>query len=93
MPIITTTIAVGYWSDRQNLDYIPVNDRLPNGLRYDAQGFPVGNRNDGKSTIDYGNARRAERRPYRIDDGGSVVYICYDSDADADIPIYRIEEE
>jgi hypothetical protein len=81
MPIITTTVAVGKWENRASLEYFPVNGRI-NGKRFNAFGIQ----------IDHPNEKVETRRPFKIDDGGSVVYICYDSDADTDIPIYRIEE-
>lgn len=82
MATTISKIAVGKWNDRANLDYVPVNSTLPNGVRYDAFGVPS------TSAVEPG----LTRRPYKIEEAGSASYIMYDDDAKGDVAIFKIEE-
>ena len=80
MSIITTEVAVGEWEDRANLDYVPCNDAIPGYGFVDALGRKI-------------PAARTEdqnRKPYKVETGGSVTYIKYDSGFS---PIFRVTEE
>ena len=82
MATTISKIAVGKWNDRTNLDYVPVNSVLPNGVRYNAFGVPS------TSAVDPG----LTRRPYKIEEAGSVTYIMYDDDTNSDVAIFKTEE-
>jgi hypothetical protein len=80
MSVTTTTIALGKWDNRANLDYKPCNNTLDDGNVYDAYG----------KRIPYGGKTR---RPYKIEqlDNGTA-YIMYDDDSNGDVPIYKVVE-
>ena len=82
MPEITQMVAVGKWAERATLDYKPVNARLSNGRRYGSFGVPISSPGDPAEI----------RRPYKIEDLGSVVYVMYDDDSYGDVPIFRALE-
>ncbi len=82
MSVITTMIAVGKWNNKENLNFVPVGERV-NGVRYTAYGVPATSAGD----------PAAERRPYKIEDNGTDTYIMYDDDSRSDVPIYRITRE
>ena len=75
-------VALGRWADRANLNYQPVNNRFPNGKRYNAFGVPISAAGDPAET----------RRPYRIEELGSTSYVMYDDDSNADVPIFKTQE-
>ena len=80
MAVTTTTIAIGKWANRANLNFVPCNSRV-NGKFYGAFG------------LELTNAMAVhERRPYRIDENGTTVYITYDDDTNGDVVIYRLQE-
>ena len=82
MSVIITTIALGKWENRANLNYAPVNNRLANGQRYNAFGVQISRAGDPAET----------RRPYKIEDNGGTVYVMYDDDSDGDAVIFKMEE-
>jgi hypothetical protein len=81
MSTITTMIAVGRWSKRTNLQYVPCNEKAA-GQKYNAFGVPNSAAMDPTIT----------RRPYKIEENGSTTYIMYDDDTYSDVAIYRIQE-
>lgn len=83
MSTTITTIAIGKWNDRANLDYKPVNSILENGKRYDARG---------KEISDYPR-NTVDRRPYKFEETDTTAYVMYDDDAEKEVPIYRIVQE
>lgn len=82
MATTISMIAVGKWNDRANLNFVPVNSALPNGVRYDAFGVPS------TSAVEPG----LTRRPYKIEEAEGVSYIMYDDDANGSVAIFKIAE-
>ena len=82
MPVTVTMVACGRWENRQNLNYVPVNSALPNGVRYSAFGI------SSKSVTD----PALTRRPYKIDESGNTIYIMYDDDQFGDVAIFKVTE-
>ena len=79
MSVITTEVAIGEWENRADLEYRPCNDRIEGYGFIDALGrkLPSARSED-------------QRRPYKVETGGSVTYIMYDSGT---APIFRVTEE
>ena len=82
MATIITTLAVGKWDDRANLNYQPVNNQLSNGRRYNAFGVLISRAGDPAET----------RRPYKVEEAGGTTYVMYDDDANGGVPIYKMVE-
>lgn len=82
MPQYVTTVGLGRWEDRASLNYQPVNAQLANGKRYGAFGVPISQAGDPAEV----------RRPYRIEEAGSVAYVMYDDDSFGDVPIFKTSE-
>ena len=81
MPTTVTTIAVGKWENRKNLEYAPCNERVK-GKRYNAFGVQISQAGDPAEV----------RRPYKMEEDGTTIYVMYDDDAFADVPIFKTEE-
>lgn len=81
MAQIVTMIAVGKWSNRETLNYVPVNTKI-DGVLYNAFGM-VSNSAYDQAII---------RRPYRIEEDSGVTYVMYDDDTNGAVPIYRTTE-
>lgn len=79
--MITQLLAIGKFDNRETLNYQPVNEPI-NGACYNAFGVKINH--------PYANA---ERRPFKVDAQGSVTYIMFDNDANADVCIYKIVED
>lgn len=75
-----TTVAVGKWNDRANLDYAPVNSKV-NGVLYNAFGVRITSAGGTADT----------RRPYRMEESGNTTYVMYDDDAKGGVPIFKVE--
>ena len=80
MAVTTTTVALGKWANRSNLKYQPCNNPV-NGRKLNAFGLQLG---DGAANM--------LRRPYKVDEQGSVAYVMYEDDSRTDVPIFRIVE-
>lgn len=78
----TTLIALGKWDDRANLNFVPVNNQLANGRRYNAFGVQISRAGDPAET----------RRPYKIEELDGTTYVMYDDDSAVDVPIYKAVE-
>ena len=79
--MITTTLALGKFDDRENLDFKPVNESV-NGAYYNAYGVKVNH-----------PLANVTRRPYKIDTQGNTTYIIFDNDDKSDVCIYKIVKE
>lgn len=77
-----TTVALGRWADRDNLNYKPANSRLEDGKRYNAFGVPISRAGDPAEL----------RRPYKIEEAGNVAYVMYDDDTNDVVPIFKTAE-
>ena len=82
MATTITTVALGKWDDRANLNYAPCNNKLANGRRYNAFGVPISQAGDPAET----------RRPYKVEEDGGTVYVMYDDDSNGDAVIFKMVE-
>lgn len=80
MSVIRTEVAVGEWEDRENLTYVPCNEKVSGYGYVDAVGRKV----------TAGSGGDMNRRPYLVDTGETVTYIKYDAGVS---PIIRVTEE